>query len=415
MGRKFNTIYEYFSDYSEEEINSVICNLSLDEILILKYRYGDDLHNPQTSEEWDKEKSNIFYKSIIPKMRRLLAKNLNNAIDEKNEKKLTTNTLLQMIKMGKNNNEICEELNLSTKQLHEELLKIKNMGVITSRKYYSDGSIKYKNVTSMKDYKESNQTRTIITDSTENKLKVLLISDLHFGNKLERLDLLDRAYNYCKKNGINIIICGGDLIDGSYTHGEQNITNLYEQVQYFIEKYPYDKSILTFSVAGDHDISTLYDKSLDIIELCNNYRHDIVICGYNNAFINLKNDRVHLYHSINGGSICKSWSPIILHGHTHKYQTKFINGSLNVTIPTLSEIIQPMPSALEMNLYFSKGYIANTVIKHLYFGTQDIVLSESTFDLLTNRTIECKPINNIEKFKTSTVSNDESEYVLKLS
>lgn len=414
MGRKFNTIYEYFGDYSEKEINSVICNLSLDEILILKYRYGDDLYNPQTSEEWNNEKSNIFYKSIVPKMRRLLVKNLN-TFDEKNEEKLTTNILLQMIKMGKNNNEICEALNLSTKQLYEDLLKIKNMGVITSRKYYSDGSIKYKNVTSMKDYKQNDKTRTIITDSTENELKVLLISDLHFGNKLERLDLLDRAYNYCKKNGINIIMCGGDLIDGSYTYGEQNITNLYEQVQYFIEKYPYDKSILTFSVAGDHDISSFHDKSLDIVELCDNYRHDIVICGYNNAFINLKNDKIHLYHRINGTYFFKSSAPIILHGHSHKYSTDFKNGLLNVTIPTLSEINQPMPSALEMNLYFSKGYIANAVIKHLYFSTQDIVLSESTFDLLTNRPVTYKPIKNIEKFKTSIVSNDESEHVLKLS
>lgn len=81
------------------------------------------------------------------------------------------------------------------------------------------------------------------------------------------------------------------------------------------------------------------------------------------------------------------------------------NDSLNVTIPTLSGIFQPMPSALELNLYFTIGYIVNSVIKHVYFGTKDIILSESAFDLQKNRGASNETIKNVELYKQSSIQN----------
>lgn len=432
MGRRLQTIYEYFSDYSVQEIDDMIYSLSIEEKLIIMARYGKDLHNPQPSTNWGKDNSEKYYGTLIPKMKRLLSKGVEAqsivTSAEKTESSIVipdtpkiesidyTPMLLQLLKDGKNNREICENLNITSQQLYEELLKLKNKGVRHSRKYYSDGSIKYGNISTMQDlknYKGIGQDRTIITDTNENSMKVLLISDLHFGNELERLDLIDRAYNYCIKNGINIILCGGDLIDGAYTQGTQKISDLYQQIEYFIKHYPYDKSILTFSVAGDHDISAFNKSSLDIVEMCNNFRHDIVIGGYNNTGINLKNDQIHLYHHVEAGAMRQTDAPIILHGHSHKYSTEIKNNALNITIPTLSGINQPMPSALELDLYFSKGYIANSVIKHLYFGPQDIVLSESTFDLLKGRTINYENVRNIETFKQELSQSSDTPKTLK--
>lgn len=65
----------------------------------------------------------------------------------------------------------------------------------------------------------------IITELQENNLKLLVISDLHFGNELERIDLVNRAYNYCIKNNIHIILCTGDIVDGSYSSGVQKSVN----------------------------------------------------------------------------------------------------------------------------------------------------------------------------------------------
>lgn len=404
MVRNLQTIYEYFSDYTEEQVNNVIYGLSVDEILVIKSRYGNDLHNPSSQSDWENENSNKYYGSIIPKMKRRLAKLLE---QEKDVDDYQTQ-LLQLIKEGKNNREICEILNMSSNQLYDELLKLKTKGIIYSRKYYSDGSIKYNKISSLKKLKE-NMNKTIITDNKENNMKFLLISDLHFGNEFENLGLIDRAYNYCIKNGINIILCGGDFIDGSFSRTTQKITDLYEQIEYFIKNYPQDKTILTFGVAGDHDFSTLKRASLDIIEICNNRRHDIIIGGYNNAEINIKNDKIHLFHNILGGKMYPTEAPIILLGHKHKYLTKMKGNSLQITLPTLSNINQQMPSALELDLSFSKGYISSAVIKHLYFGTQDFVLSESEFNLLNERNSNNNEIKNVEGYR----QNLDAEKILK--
>lgn len=433
MGRKLQTIYEYFSDYTEKKIEDVIYGLSIDEKLIIMSRFGNDLHNPSPQKNWSKENSEKYYGSIVPKMKRLLSKDSENTDSVALPKQVEQDSmlvqqqpeievvdfsakLLQLLRAGKNNREICEVLNISSDQLYDELLKLKNRGIRHSRKYYSDGSIKYSNVSTMQDlknYMDANQDRTIITDSKENSMKFLLISDLHFGNELERIDLIDCAYNYCIKNGINIILYGGDLIDGAFTRGSQKISDLYEQIECFIKHYPQDKSILTFSVAGDHDISAFNTASLDIIEMCNNFRHDIVIGGYNNTGINLKNDQIHLYHHIEAGVMRQTTAPIILHGHSHKYSTEMKKNSLNITIPTLSNINQPMPTALELDVYFSKGYIANSVIKHLYFGEQDIVLGESTFDLLSGRNVNYDKIINVEPYRQNLKQNSDTEDVLR--
>lgn len=401
MGRNLQTIYEYFSDYTEEQVNNVIYGLSVDEILVIKSRFGNDLHNPSSQSDWGKENSNKYYGSIIPKMKRRLAKLLEQekAVDDYQAH------LLQLIKEGKNNREICEIFNISFNQLYDELLKLKTKGVKYSRKYYSDGSIKYNKIKKLNE----NVNKTIITDNQENNMKFLLISDLHFGNEFENLGLIDRAYNYCIKNGINIILCGGDFIDGSFSKSPQKITDLYDQIEYFIKNYPQDKNILTFGVAGDHDFSTLKRASLDIIEICNNRRHDIIIGGYNNAEINIKNDKIHLFHNILGGRMHSAQAPIILCGHLHKYMTQQKNNSLYITLPTLSNINQQMPSALELDVSFSKGYISSAVIKHLYFGTQDFVLSESEFNLLNERNSNNNEIKNVEGYR----QNLDAEKILK--
>lgn len=404
MGRNLQTIYEYFSDYTEEQVNSVIYGLSVDEILVIKSRYGNDLHNPSSQSDWGKENSNKHYGSIIPKMKRRLAK----LLEQEKEVDDYQTQLLQLVREGKSNREICEILNMSSNQLYDELLKLKTKGIIYSRKYYSDGSIKYNKISSLKKLKE-NMNKTIITDNKENNMKFLLISDLHFGNEFENLGLIDRAYNYCIKNGINIILCGGDFIDGSFSRTTQKITDLYDQIEYFIKNYPQDKNILTFGVAGDHDFSTLKKASLDFIEICDNRRHDIIIGGYNNTDINIKNDKIHLFHNILGGKMYPTEAPIILLGHKHKYLTKMKGNSLQITLPTLSNVNQQMPSALELDVSFSKGYISDAVIKHLYFGTQDFVLSESKFDLLNERNSNNNEIKNVEIYK----QNLDAEKILK--
>ena len=118
--------------------------------------------------------------------------------------------LMELIKKGKTCNEICSILNISNKQLFNNLTNLRNKGLYYKQKCYSNGEIIYRPITSLNELKNiHNSNNTIITTHYENLIKCLVISDLHFGNKLERLDLLDRAFNYCIKNNIHIILCCG--------------------------------------------------------------------------------------------------------------------------------------------------------------------------------------------------------------
>ena len=42
MPKKLKTIYEYFSDYSEQEIEDLIHSLPVEDKLIIRDRYGND-------------------------------------------------------------------------------------------------------------------------------------------------------------------------------------------------------------------------------------------------------------------------------------------------------------------------------------------------------------------------------------
>lgn len=48
MVMRIKTIYEIFGDYTEREIDFAISQLGYDERLIVKSRYGNDLHHSKT-------------------------------------------------------------------------------------------------------------------------------------------------------------------------------------------------------------------------------------------------------------------------------------------------------------------------------------------------------------------------------
>lgn len=320
-----------------------------------------------------------------------------------------TMQLLQLLKEGKTCNEICSVLNISNKQLFNNLTNLKNKGFLVKPKYYSNGVIYYKSihlVSELNKFLKKNQKLNIITSPKENELKALVISDLHFGNSLERIDLLDKAFEYCINNGIHIIFCCGDMIDGTFTKGSQNIEDIFLQIEHFIKDYPFDKNILTFGVAGDHDMSALTNNAQSIIEIVKSYRHDIIIGGFNNTIIDIKNDNILLFHHIEGGEIIHPKAPIILHGHSHKYNIIVHDeNTLQITIPSLSNINQSFPTAVEMNLSFSKGYINLVYLKQVFFGEKNYILSEAEYDLLKNRNIPFKSISNEEETKIECLNN----------
>ena len=70
--RTVKSIYEYFSSYTKEQINSVLEDLTDEEKRLITLRYGEDLENPISSEMNVKE-TNAFYYTLFRKMKKKLA------------------------------------------------------------------------------------------------------------------------------------------------------------------------------------------------------------------------------------------------------------------------------------------------------------------------------------------------------
>ena len=70
--RKLQTIYQYFKDYTKEQIDAMIEKLTDEERLLITLRYGEDLNHP-TPREITKEQRDKFYGSLVPKMTKLLS------------------------------------------------------------------------------------------------------------------------------------------------------------------------------------------------------------------------------------------------------------------------------------------------------------------------------------------------------
>lgn len=88
MPRQLQSIYEYFKDYTKEQVDEALSNLTKEELELIHLRYGENLSEPTANSNWTKENNNKFYGSLIPKMKRLLSKStikgttLTNPIDK---------------------------------------------------------------------------------------------------------------------------------------------------------------------------------------------------------------------------------------------------------------------------------------------------------------------------------------------
>ena len=156
MKKRLKNTYEYFNNYSREEIDLMLLKLSDDEKELIKLRYGDNLDIPVTSENWGKEQNSLFYGSLVPKMKRLLA-NPNNKRKPYERKNPSVDRQLGVPKEEKNSLELENSLeenvqllaNLRTPILNEILKKLSYKEAIISclklgyvdDKYYSNESI----------------------------------------------------------------------------------------------------------------------------------------------------------------------------------------------------------------------------------------------------------------------------------
>lgn len=310
--------------------------------------------------------------------------------------------LLNMIIQNKTLNEISEKMKLTHKQIYRRLLLLQNNGYIIDRKYYYSGDIVYNLQLSLSNTKDESIEKNeidIITSPNDSSFKALLISDLHLGSEKESLDALDKVYNYCINESINIIINGGDLIDGMASFYPKKINKLEEQINYALKVYPFDKNILNLIVLGNHDIELFTNTSIDMKKLIYNKRHDIIPIGYREGKINIKNDFIIVHHHIpdciyNNNDMKNNKITLYGHSHTSNYIT---NGhTSHIYIPTLSNLkTQPegidIPRAIKMNIEFYNGIIVGGTFENLLIA--DKIYKINTFKIGFNNNNISIPTN----------------------
>lgn len=281
--------------------------------------------------------------------------------------------LVDLISSGYTLNEIEKILNISRCELYKIINYLNNNGFKLDRKYYYDGEIIYNNIQD-EDINKRNSVN-IITDTNSDTFRAILISDLHIGSTFECIDAWYKIYNYCVINGINIIINGGDFIDGINIGRRESKKhdNPLDQIDYAIKNYPYDKNILNFLVLGNHDIDSLIYYGIDFSKYLYEYRHDIVPLGYGNGEIYIKNDKILLSHPLCIGvdhNHKLSSNFLLLKGHKHSFRNIIgVNGSCSMNLPSLSTLFLTenniLPGAIDITIKFRGGYFDIISYKHL--------------------------------------------------
>lgn len=170
------------------------------------------------------------------------------------------------------------------------------------------------------------------------------IADTHIGSKYERLDVLNALYDIFEREGVKVVLHGGNYIDGEFRFNKhETITHGFdEMIDYFLKNYPRRKGIKTFFISGDdHEGWWTQDKGIDpgkvIEERQKRYgRDDLVYLGYQEANLELRSSRgsalLKILHGGKGTSYADSYRTqkmvealqegekphIMLVGHYHK-------------------------------------------------------------------------------------------------
>lgn len=323
----------------------------------------------------------------------------------------TNQLILDLISKNASVNEITSITGLSAKQLFHRMNMLKIKGYDFKRKYYYNGDVCYDLVKNLN--KEKTNETTILTSKKDTEFKALLISDLHLGNSYNRPDLLNEVYNFCIKNGINIIINAGDLIDGPENCGnrkQKQILDLESQIEYLLKVYPYDKSILNFICLGNHDYACLKTEGLDLHKIFENKRHDLISLGYGKGIINIKNDKLAIFHPTE----IEYKNPnnelmLRLHGHSHKSKNQVYYRDIDLWIPSLTDLdVQDnnesrknFPSMILATMSFHKSghFEIGNFEQFIFIGKEIYKVNEFESYLLNGKNTSKTTILNIEERK----------------
>ena len=290
--------------------------------------------------------------------------------------------VFDLLKNGVSLNKIQDTLNLSNEVFLTTIKNIRANYPYLERELDSSGTYFLKPTTFID---SSNRVRIKMY---KDSIRMLHISDLHIGNKNDRLDLLDTVYDHAKLKGIHYITNTGDIIE-NICYLKQNklrLKTLKGQIYSFIKNYPYDKDIHTITIFGNHDVTP---EDIDIAQIINEERHDIIPLGYGEGFIDLKEDSIKLEHNLTtSNKHHNTSSPITFRGHSHKTKYDLRRDNALIFVPALSDALpsnykeKPLKGFLESEIKFNEdGHIKRVFIREYTIEPHKRLASEMTLSL----------------------------------
>lgn len=274
--------------------------------------------------------------------------------------------LLSLIKNNYSNEEICEKLNITNKELKRRIESLKYDGFNISKFYSYDGKNNY---VLNKSKLNSEEIVTIHSKEHQNDFRALVIADNHIGHVKDNMTYTEIMFDYCQKHDIRIIFHCGDLLNGT----KQNRIGPQEQLQFLIDEYPSENNILTFFAFGNHEKDFLKHYGINLKTLIEQYRDDIIPLGYNENIVHINNvnDDIAISHESKFSNQCA----LRLAGHSHRY--KFIAHDYHPLIiaPTLSDFLHTndFPGAIEIYLAAPDNNTRYLLSTHLIINSSNKV------------------------------------------
>jgi predicted phosphodiesterase len=230
-----------------------------------------------------------------------------------------------LIKKKKTFQDICNILELDEYHVIGIITKMKENGYLVD--YVNNNIIQLQKVP-----ESDNQIK--ITGDKEH-IRLLSLSDIHYGSKWDHPELVEYAYELAEKKECNFITNSGDIFEGDFHNKRPD--HIYqvkalgmEQLDYVVEKYP-KSTIPTYFITGNHDATFIKTCGADIGKMLMQQRPDLTYLGQDLA--DIKNDKViiRLRHGSGSSSYSKSYKlqkycetlptsdmpDIILQGHFH--------------------------------------------------------------------------------------------------
>lgn len=272
--------------------------------------------------------------------------------------------LLELINQNLSNDEICFRLNISKKQLKRRVESIKYYGYNVDKCFSYDGTYRYFINYDVIDNMEKNK---VFIHDVSDEFRFVAISDTHFGHSRSNIDYVNKLYEYCNDNNINIVFHIGDVLEGVF----QSEMNHLEQIKYLLEEYPMSDDILTFMAFGNHEYEFATDCGFDLNRMIERNRDDIIPLGYGLSKIDINNNTFFVSHKKN----FPLEYGLKLAGHSHRYKLILDRQGPIVVVPTLSNYLHTTdyPGALDIDIKLdSKENFDKMVLKHLTINRNNI-------------------------------------------